>query len=139
MHASPAALINACMSFRIAQLGESRTAPAAHGNGGWQEGPATITPPPCYAAKSWSGGGGVAKSQDGRQRASVLILEAMPLAGYGAIFEAWSHARARERRIGAATMPAARLAGRTIVREGVGWPGWPGGVRRGQDGLAWRV
>jgi hypothetical protein len=76
--------------------------------------------------------GGVAKSQDGRQRASVLILEAMPLAGYGAIFEAWSHARAREgKRWGMLLESAASTVGLSIHpyggagmvgRVGVVWP-----------------
>jgi hypothetical protein len=65
MHASPPALIDACMSFKIAQLQEVRTAPAAHGDGGWQEGPVTFTPPPWLLPSHGLGGGRVAVERNG--------------------------------------------------------------------------
>jgi hypothetical protein len=76
MHASPPALIDACMSFRIDQLREVRTAPAAHGGRRWPEGPMRLPQAgPAMARHSWAVWWPM--MAEGRQRPTSSILAAI--------------------------------------------------------------
>src|SRR5580692_11481149 len=78
MHASPPALIDTCLSLRIAQLQEVRTAAAAQGIGPWQEGPVGLRREGSGRAAGlrWSRW---PLGMESRWRPSVLILGAAPL------------------------------------------------------------
>jgi hypothetical protein len=79
MHASPPALIDTCMSFRIAQLQEVRTAPAAHGDGGWWEGPVACPPLDGHDAQVMVGWGVGSLGTRGHSAVTVARPVAAPL------------------------------------------------------------
>jgi hypothetical protein len=70
------ALIDTCMSFRLDQLQEVRTAPAAHDMAHPQEGPVTPSSRRSWLAKQ-ARGGCVALGRKGRQRPTSSILTAI--------------------------------------------------------------
>src|ERR1700722_5378208 len=72
----PPALIDACMSFKIDQLPEVRTAPAAHEGHRWQEGPVRLPQAgPAMARHSWAVWWPM--MAEGRQRPTSSILAAI--------------------------------------------------------------
>ena len=79
MHAPPPALIDACMSLKIAQLQELRTAPAAHGDGGWWEGPVACPPLDGHDAQVMVGWGVGSLGTRGHSAVTVARPVAAPL------------------------------------------------------------
>src|ERR1700722_16931242 len=67
----PPALIDTCMSFRIDQLQEVRTAPAAHGGRPWPEGPMAPSSRRSWLAKQALVGGGRSLGAEGPSAATV--------------------------------------------------------------------
>ena len=97
MHASPPALIDACMSFRIDQLQEVRTAPAAHEGHQWPEGPVTPSTRRSWLAKQARVVGFVALGRKGRQRPTSSILAAIAQRRACALMMVGAHVTVRRR------------------------------------------
>src|ERR1700722_7880195 len=133
----PPSLIDTCMSFRIAQLQEVRTAPAAHVMARWQEGPVTPS-----SRRSWLGKQARVVGAEGPSAANVARPNGYALETGDAACDGWGwpkggieawlcHCSARwaayrwEMRKG---MPGGRSRGGS-GRVGRAWPG-PGASRR---------
>jgi hypothetical protein len=108
-----------CTSFRIYQLQEVRTAPAARGKGSWQEGPIGLRR---------EGSGRAAGLSSGRWRPSVLILGVAPLGAGEALRDGrWDVAGGAT---SAHSLPARSMCALGRRRKcSVNRPGGPGQVR----------